>query len=242
MGQPIPPGDNVPLVEGLDASWNEFVSYIPEDKRAEFAPKFKERISSYEPLRQWEDFHKAGITPESATTALNLMSTIENDPKQVYETIGKYLNITPAQAQEVVEQVQEADQEDPRIAKLQQQFETLSQIMLAERQQSSQAQLVSQQEAAVDKEISDAMNKYGQVPEDEILMRMIHKGMTAEQAHQEYTGRVSEIRKTRPAPTILGAGGQIPTSRAIDPTKLDSKGTKQLVAQMLDHANAEVNK
>jgi hypothetical protein len=238
MGQPNPPGD-IPLVEGLDPSWNEFVQYVPEDKRAEFAPKFKERISAYEPLKQWEDLHKSGITPDQAGTALNLMTTIENNPKEVYETIGNYLNITPAQAQEVIEEIQDGDSDDPRIQRLEQQLDTLAQIALAQRDMTVQEKQAQQEDAKLEKEISDVIAKYGDdVPEDEILMRMLHKNMTAEQAYQEYSGRVSEIRKTRPAPRLMGSGGNVPNN-AIDVTKLTTPQTKNLVAQMLDHANAE---
>jgi hypothetical protein len=240
MGQPTPPGD-IPLFDGLDASWNDIVGAFPEDKRAELAPKLKERISQYEPLKQWEDFQKSGVSPDHVSTALNVFSVIENNPREVYEAIGKHLGISTQQAKEVVEEIQEGDEDDPRIASLQQQVETLAQIAIAQRQQENQSQMAAQQDAAVDKEIKAAMAKYGEVPEDELIMRMLHKGLTAEQAHQEYTGRVTEIRKTRPSPFVLGTGGQVPT-KTVDVKKLDNQGTKALVAQMMEHANAENRK
>jgi hypothetical protein len=67
-------------------------------------------------------------------------------------------------------------------------------------------------------------------------MRMLHKNMSAEEAYAEYSGRVSEIQKRRPAPVIMGAGGSVP-NRGIDVKKLDNEGTKNLVAQMIQHAN-----
>ena len=242
MGQPLPPGDNVPLYEGLDASWNDIVGALPEDKRAELAPKLKERVSTYEnqiqSYKPWEDIQKSGVTPDHASTALTLFSTIENNPREVYETLGKYLNITPAQAKEVVKEIEEGDEDDPRIKKLQEQVDTMAQLMVAQNQQSTQAQMVKEQEQALDKEIKDVMTKYGDsVPEDQILMRMLHKGMTAEQAYQEASEMIAQIRSTRSAPMIMGSGGAIP-ARQIDVTKLDSKSTKSVVAQMLDHANS----
>src|SRR3954470_1975547 len=125
MGQPTPPGDS-PLIEGLDSSWNDIVNFIPEDKRADFAPKFKERVQSYEALKPWEEFQKSGVTPDQAGTALNLFSVIENNPREVYETIGKHLGITPQQAKEVVKEVEkevESGNDDPRLATLQQQVD-----------------------------------------------------------------------------------------------------------------------
>jgi hypothetical protein len=240
MGQPTPPGD-IPLYEGLGTEWNDIVSAIPEDRRAELGPKIKERLSGYEPLQQYADLHKSGITAEQAGTALNLFSIIENNPREVYETLGKHLGITAEAAKEAVEELEEENGDDPRIQTLQQQVDTLAQIALAQRKMSTEERQNAEADAALDKEITELKNKYGKdLPEDEIIMRMIHKNLTAEQAYQEYSGRVAEIQKRRPAPMIMGQGGAIP-SRAIDVKKLDNKGTKNLVAQMLDHANAERN-
>lgn len=240
MGQPTPPGDS-PLFEGLDASWNDIVGAFPEDRRSELAPKLKERISSYEDLKPWGEFSKNGVSPDQASTALNLYNIIETNPREVYDTIGKHLGITAKQAEEVVDELEDADSDDPRIAALQQQVETLAQIALAQRQQTSAEQQAAEQDAKLNKEIEDIQKKYGKdIPEDEILMRMLHKNMTAEQAYQEYSGRVSDIQKRRAAPFVMGGGGTVP-NRAIDPVKLDSKDTKSLVAQMMQHANSERN-
>lgn len=239
MVQPTPPGD-MPLIEGLGPEWNDVVSYIPEDKRGEFTPKFKERIgafeSQYAPLKQWEDLQKSGITPDHASTALKVYSAIENDPKQVYEAIGKHLGITPQQAKEVVEEVQEGDQEDPRIVRMQQQLDTLAQIALAKNNMETQQRQAEEADKAIEAEISEVKKKYGDFPDDEVLMRMLHKNMSAEEAYQEYASRVDSIRSRRPAPFLLGSGGHVPSS-AIDVRKLDSAGTKAVVAQMLEHGN-----
>ncbi len=235
MGQPTPPGD-MPLFEGLGTEWNEIVGAFPEDKRAELAPKLKARIDAYEPLKQWEDFQKSGITAEQASNALNLYSTIENNPKQVYETLGKYLGVTKEEVKEVVEATQQEINEDPRLKAIQQQVDTLSQIMLAQRQQSDSEQQAAEAEAALEKEMNALKKKYSDVDEEEIIMRMIHNNVTAEQAYQDYSAKIAQIRERRPAPSLLGSGGTIPR-RDIDPAKLDSKDTKNLVAQMLEHAN-----
>lgn len=245
MGQPTPPGDNIPLIEGLDPSWNDFVSKIPEDLRGELGPQLKERVtgieSKYEPLRQWEDFSKQGYTPDTAKTALDVYKVLENNPREVYDTIGKHLGITPAQAQAVIEDLEEnGESEDPRIARLQQQVETMSQIMLSQREQETQAQQAAEAEKQIEKEISEVKKKYGDdIPEDQIIMRMLHKGMSADDAAKEYISFVDEVRARRPAPFVLGKGtGQIP-AKQIDVTKLGSKETKNVVAQMLQHARNE---
>lgn len=239
--QPNPPGD-IPLVEGLGPEWNEFVSVFPEDKRSELGSKLKERVSSYESLKGWEDLQKSGITPEHAGTALNLYSIIENNPQQVYETIGKALGISSQEAEEVVDAVESGDPEDPRIATMQQQIDTLTQIALAERQMTSQQQQAMEADAEIESEISNLKKKYGNdFPEDEIIMRMLYKDMNAEQAYKEYSEHAEGIRARRPAPYILGSGGHVP-DRSIDVKSLDNKGTKNLVSQMLEYANQENKK
>jgi hypothetical protein len=247
MTAPNPPGD-LPLIEGLGPEWNEFVSAIPEDKRAELGPKLKERVTSvssqYEALKPWEDFQKSGITPDFADNAVRLWAQIENNPREVYDTLAKHLNITPAQAKEVVEEVKgeqgTANPYESKIKTMEEQMATMSQIMLAQRNMSAEEKRNSEAEAALDQEVSAIRAKYGNdVPEDQILMRMYTKGMSAEEAYQEYAGFVTEVRARRPAPMIMGSGGNIPSGRAIDPTKLNSKDTKNLVAQMLDAANAQ---
>jgi DNA-binding protein H-NS len=241
MGQPNPPGD-IPLIEGLGSEWNEFVSAFPEDKRNELGSKFKERVSEYESLKGWEDFQKSGITPEHAGTALNLYSIIENNPQQVYETIGKALGITPEQAEDIVEEVESGDPDDPRIATMQQQIDTLTQIALAERQMTTQEKQAKEADMAVENDIQNLKKKYGDsFPEDEIIMRMLYKDMDAEAAYKEYSDHAEGIRARRPAPYVMGSGGHVP-DRSIDVKSLDNKGTKNLVAQMLEHANQESSK
>lgn len=240
MGQPTPPGD-IPLFEGLGSEWNDVVGAIPEDRRAELAPRIKERLSSTDSLKPWAEFSSSGITPEQATTAINLQRYIENNPREIYDTIGKYLGISPQQAQQVVEEIQDetdAGNDDPRIAQMQNQLDTLAQIALAQRQEGLQAQQNAEADKWLDNELSGLKKKYGDVNEREIIMRMAHLDMSAEQAYEDYTGMITEARRTRPAPMILGNGGAVPRN-AIDPTKLSSADTKNVVAQMLQAANNE---
>lgn len=245
MTQSTPPGD-LPLIEGLGNEWNELVSAIPEDKRAEFGPKLKERISAYEPLKQWEELQKSGVTPEFAGQALNVFNYLEQNPREVYKAIGDHLGLTPAEVKEVVKDIKKETEngsvDDSRIAQMEQQLQTLAQIALAQRQQSTQEREQSEQDALIEKEISGLKTKYGDdVNEEEVVMRMLYKNMTAEQAYQEYAGHVTELRKRRPSPMIVGgSGGPIP-KRSIDVTKLDAAGRKNLVAEMLNHANNERN-
>jgi hypothetical protein len=244
MGQPNPPGD-IPLVEGLDASWNDFVSAFPEEQRAELGSKFKERVSEFDKYKQWDDLTKSGITSDQASYALNLASAIESDPKAVYETLGAHLGITPQEAKQAIKEIKQeqpaadSGNDDTELAKLRHTVETLSQIQLAQRQQTVQEQLAEQQDAQIQSDLEGLAKKYGDVNEKQILMRMLHLDMSPEEAYQDFMSDANEIRKTRPAPYIMGANGGTIPARQIDPTKLGNKDVKDVVAQMLEQGNIE---
>jgi hypothetical protein len=238
-GQPTPPGD-IPLYADLGTEWNDVLSGFPEDRRAEFAPKIHEKIRAYEPLKEYEDFHRSGIKSDQIGTALSIQHYIENNPREVYDRIGEFLGITPQEVKQLTEEIKEEKESgntDPRLDALQEKFDTLARIMLAQRQEQENSSLAAQQDKAVEEELNGIKKKYGDdIPEDEILMRMLHKDMTAEQAYQDYSNHVSEIQKRRPAPYVMGSGGAVPR-QPIDVKKLSGPETKNIVAQMLTHAN-----
>jgi len=246
MGQPTPPGD-MPLIEGLGPEWNEIVSGFPEDKRAELGPKIRERLSTYETTQQayepWKNLQDSGITPELASTAATLYRLIENDPRQVYETIGKHLGITPQQAKEVVQEAKEdKEDEDPRFAKLstlEQQVQVMSQILLGQRDMEAQEKAKAEADAALDKELKSLKTKYSDVDEEQVIMYMLQHNVAAEEAYKMYTERDNNIRSRRPAPFVLGSGGHIPTNKPIDPKTLSPADTKNLVAQMMQQGTNE---
>lgn len=235
--QPTPPG-NAPLYEGLDAEWNDIVGAFPEDKRAELAPKLKERLDQFAPLKEYEDFSKSGVTPKQINEALDISTLINSNPRQVYDKIAEYLGISREEAKEVVEEVEEAEEAgDPRYDAMKKQLDILSQIIVEERQAQTKAQLDAQADAAIDKELSGLKKKFGDIDEEMVLLYM-NKGLTAEQAYQAYVKRDSEIRQRRPAPTLLGSGQAVPNQR-VDYTKLTSEDTKKWVAQMVEHSRQE---
>lgn len=240
MGQPNPPGDNVPLIEGLGPEWNDVVSSFPEDRRSELGGILKGRIDAYAPLQEYSQFQKAGISAEQLNAASNLFEIIEKNPRQVYDTIGQHLGLTPAETKAAVTEMKKeaaaGTVEDPRIATMQQQIDTLASIALAQRQGETQAQIQEQADQELANDLSSLQEKVGEFDEEEVVMRMLHKNLTAEQAYQEYTGKFPSAR--RAAPFVMGQGGMIP-AKQVDVRTLNTTDTKSLVTQMLKHANQE---
>lgn len=266
MGQPEGEPQETPLIEGVDPSWNSVVSHIPEDKRPEIAPTIQQYHQQLEDLRNnykpWEELTNSGIDADYAQRAITIVDAIENQPHMVYERLHNYLypNGTQGQGNNVNntgtgseetgneptgQQTQQTQSQDPTIQQMQTQLNTLAQIALAQKEEKQTQQQQAEEDAALDREIIQLKEKHGDFPENEVLMRayyardVLGKDMNLEEAYQEYSNVVGEAQKRRPAPFLLGGGsGQIPKP-SVDPGKLDSKGTKDLVTQMLNHANAE---
>src|SRR5690606_9411873 len=166
--------------------------------------------------KPWEDLSKQGIDPNAAITGVQLLNLIDTQPQVVYETLKNYLeknNLLPAGEPMPTDSIQEEgdnqnlDELDPKLQKLEQQVQVLAQIALAQKEEKER----QQQDQAVEKELTSLRKKVGDFPEEEILMRMSHYGLSAEEAYKKYMGHVEEIRIRRPAPTLLGAGSTIPS-------------------------------
>lgn len=239
----------VPLYEGVSAEWNDVLSAVPEDRRSGVAEKIKTFDTEYNQLKgsyePWKPFITGGVDPEYVETAVKVLSMMETQPHQVYETMGKYLNQgqqpPPAAPKVPTGNVDEPDDNStqidltkhPEFQKIAKQQEILAQIALAQKEQERQSKEQAAQDKALDDELNALKKKYGEFPEDEITMRMAYKDMTAEEAYQEFSQFARNIRTGRPAPYVLGGGGQIPR-QPLDVKKLDSKATKDLVVQMLE--------
>lgn len=237
MTMPTPPGD-IPLYDGLSPEWNDVLGAIPEDLRGTVGPVLKSKVSSYEEklnsYKSWDDVIKSG-DPEQVKTALGVYQTIENRPQEVYELLGRHLGISTAEAKKVADAVENDESGDPRIEEMQRRMDAMTQILVGKHQEELRSAQLKEQEDALTKELSDLKTKYGDYDEEQILLRMSHKGISAEEAYKEYEAMVDSIRRTRPAPMVLGSSGGIPR-QGVDPRKLDSKDTKNLVTQLLQQS------
>lgn len=236
----------VPLVEGVDPSWNNVLSAVPEDKRAEIAGQLRERDKTFNDLKTsyepWQNFSSNGISPDDAEAAINIMASIEHQPHLVYEALQKHLGLTPQEAKQVMEENtnpngEQTEQFDlsshPEFTKVKQQAEAAAQILLANREAETKAEEQRKEDEQLEKDLGELKKVYGDFPEDEVVMRMYAKGLSAEDAYKEFATRL------RPnTPYVLGGGGQVPRS-PVDVKKLDNKGTKSLVEQMLAHSQQE---
>lgn len=231
------------LIPEGNPAWNGLVQYIPEDKRSEAAGILKEWDSSYNKLQEehapYKEYVKNNIDPAYLQSAMDVMYLIENQPQRVFEALQSHLGDQQT-GQSTVEEPELTDEEEgnPELTALQQQVETMSKIMLSQRQTEINQAEQRKQDEQLDKELIALKEKHGEFPEDEVVMRMLHKGLNAEDAYKEFTAFASEIRRRQAAPYLLGSGGQIPKP-SVDVKTLDNKATKDLVVQMLGHSATE---
>lgn len=234
---------------GINPAWNEVLSYIPEDAHSKVLPhlqnwdknfsnKLQEVHSTYAPYKQ---FQEAGIDAGQMQVALGVLRAIQEDPETVYKQLAATYNFGAEQEQG------EPDSNLPpgfdnmppefmnQFQQLQQGYDTLAQIILGQQQQQTEAQQQAQEDAALDQEINGLKQKYGDFDERFVLAQMM-AGASGEEAIQAYNGLVEQVMQNnnRPRPPkLLGSGSAVPGSNGVDPRKLDSKGTKDLVQQML---------
>lgn len=240
-------GNNTP---GPNPAWNDVLSILPEQFHSVVTPHFQkwdqaaqQRIESVnKQLSQFEPYGKFvehGITPEEIEQGLRLMYEINTNPQNVYNALAEAYKF--GQQPEGNEE-EEEDEDNPLsqlppeiVEQLGQQgdlLRTVAQIVLNDAN--------AKQAALADKELDDELNaareKYGDFDERYVLALM-QNGLSADEAAQQFAELKQSLAPKPFAPSILSnSGGTGVPSNAIDPTKLSSKETRALVAQMLAEA------
>lgn len=233
---------------GTNPSWNEYLQEIPQELHEKVIPAFQkwdtgvqqmvQKVhSEYEP---WKQFIGA-TDPQTANWALQVLQAVENDPKSVYDALGEYYKFAEQQQEDLKptgsltgqgqqEPGLEALQNHPVMQQMQQQMQTMANILMAKQQQ----ELEAQEDARLQQELNAAGQKFGKFDEEFVIAKlMANPNMTAEQAVQSYHQWASnQAQSYRPKPLVMGSGGGIPGNN-VDVRKLDSAGTKDLVQQML---------
>lgn len=241
-----PTGDNTP---GHNPAWDEVLSLLPEQFHSTVTPAFQKwdqaaqsRIEAANAeLKQFEAYKpyvEHGINSDELEQGLRLLYEINNNPQNVYQALQNAYNFgqqpetpeTPSGEEnpleglppEILEKLQNHDN----------MLQAVSQIVLND----AQAKQDATADAALDKELSDLKQAHGEYDEDYVLAKM-QLGMSGEDAVKSYQALVQRITPAPFAPTLLGSsGGNGVPSNAIDPTKLSSKETRNLVAQMAEAA------
>lgn len=252
MGTPIEGGEiqgtEVESAPGSNPAWESVLSVLPAEFHPLVTPEFQkwdqsaqQRIESVnQQFEPFKPFTEAGIKPQDLEQGLQLMARLNEDPKGFYEALTEAYGFGGE-----IESEEEGDEEeapnfqDPRVDQLQQNLDLVAQTILSQQQEKANEQASRE----LDAELTSLRQKHGDFDERYVLsLAAVNDGVTLEQAVESYKQLVDNVLQKNPrqfAPTVLGnsSGGTGLPSQAIDPTKLDGKATRNLVAEMLKAAN-----
>jgi len=242
---------------GGNPAWQPFLDALPTSLHSQVTPlleqwdkgvqqRFEAIHEEYAPYKQ---FKEQSVDPETIGYALNLVNALNENPEQVWKSMGEYYNLTPAQQQQVDNAAQQQqgssdnswmdDEEyvDPRIARLEEGVQTMAKMLMEEQQAKAQAA----EDERLANELSGLKEKYGEYDENYVLGRMLN-GDSAEDAikgYKEVTERILAENNRPPAPKVLGGGGGGVANTSVNPAKLSEPERRQLAMQMLQRAKQE---
>lgn len=267
MGTPqepiVSPAEGTGEVSGPNPAWNDVLSVLPEQFHSQVTPHFQKwdqaaqskitdlnsqlgNFQSYSPLIEH------GITIDQVNQALLLNQEINQNPKAIYDALVDAYNFgttpvnapvaTPGESATGEGQQNTPDPYSGKFSEVEQQIQLLSQVLLQEQE----AKINAQQDQKLEQEFSQALGKFPGLelnPDSEnyVLSLMATRNMSAQDAMQSFVDFRNSLAPQPFAPKIVGASGGGVPSNAIDPTKLSSKETRELVAQMLA-AGAQQNR
>jgi hypothetical protein len=241
---------------GANPSWQEILDAVPQEYHEKVTPVLQkwdqgvqQRFETVQSeIKPWKNIIQNGYDPESTQFALNLVHQLNEDPKMVYEAIGKHYNLSPQEVKQALGsgqgQGEPQGQEDDINARYQAELEGLkeqqrlvAQLILNERQEKVQA--------AEDQKLADELDglrqKYGNYNEQFVLSQMQYSNKSAEDAVKAYfQWREQELGPHMPKPLLMAGGGSLP-SQNVDPRKLNDKQTKDHVIGILAAAAAAKN-
>jgi hypothetical protein len=209
--------------------------------------RFEQVQSQYSP---YKSFAEQQVSPNDIEVALGIAQQINDDPAKFFETYQEYLRGQGVQVGQGQQQQQPSEPEfdlgeysqpdlsqDPRFQQLEQQQAAIAQWATSQYEQQIQAQA----DAQLDNDLKALHEKHGDFDESYVLGLALG-GVPLDAAVSKYNELVNNVRNAPTAggqaPRVLTPGGGLPAER-IDPAKLDSKGTRNLVAEILANAKKE---
>lgn len=250
-------GGEVENAPGPNPAWNDVLSVLPEQFHEAVTPHFQkwdqaaqQRIeSANQQLSQFEGykpFVENGISPQDVEQALQLAYMLNTEPQTVYQALIDTHGFGSEIEGEEEEDGESEGFQDPRFEEFQQQqarlqegLDLVAQTILQQQQQKLEAEA----EAEIDAEVNALKEQYPGISEEFIYSLMVN-GFSPDQVGEKWSSVTQNILQQNPrpfAPNVMGTngGGTGLPSQAIDPRKLDDKGTRNLVVQMLQAANRE---
>jgi hypothetical protein len=230
---------------GINPAWNDVLSAIPEDAHSAVIPHLKNWDQNYSRLQQehsrfndYKDFATNGIPAEQLRMGHGLLQAIQQNPKEVYEALAQSFGFGGIE-QDETEVPDELAGLPPEVVQKLQRLEQGYELLAKSRIEEEEAKRQAREDAALEQTMSQLKAQHGDFDEVYVLAQMM-QGAKPEEAIGAYQSFVEKVlaENNRPKPPrIMSSGGStIPGEQRIDPRKLDSSQTKNLVADMLKAA------
>lgn len=238
-----------PPNQGGHPGWDELLGVIPAQLHTQVLPhlqkwdhgvqsRFQQVHSQYEPYKQFID-NKVDV--EDLQQGYGILQALKEDPESVYRALqDAYKFGTPDPGVNGGQgEAGGAELEDtsipPHIAQeldaLRTQVQQMAQILVTKGEQDAEAE----EYAKLESELAAAKKEHGEFDE-RFVLALMQNGATLPEAVSEYSKFVDGVRAqhNRPAvPRIISPGSAIPQSGGIDPTKLNPRETRDLMAKYL---------
>lgn len=238
--------------QGGNPAWTDLLGEIPQELHQKVIPhlqswdkgvndRFQKVHSDYEP---WKPIIK-NADPETTQFALQMLNSLEQDPKMVYKAIGDFykdqlgdlVQPTPGQGQQEPKQDLEDKPWMTDLQQLKQENEMLAKII----HQGQQAQQNAAADAQLDGDLKAAEKTHGKFDEQYVLgLLMANRNLSVDQAVQQWKNSIQQYAEQAglagPKPFFMGGGSPIPGQGNFDSKKASDKETKDVVVQYLQHA------
>lgn len=235
---------------GINPAWNDLLQAIPSQLHSQVTPHLTQWDKNYQEgigkvhseYEAWKPFQEQGISPDQVNYGLQLLEAIESRPQEIYDALKNYLQIEDESGQEEIDPSQEQGQQStpiditsiPEFQQMRQMTEAMAELLVQQNSQQTEAQA----DQELEQEFASAKQELGDFDEKWVMVQMLaDDNLTLKDAVGQYQQFVKEIltNANRPGPRVLPGGGSALQSTA-DPSKLEPKDRRNLVADMLQAA------
>lgn len=242
---------------GFNPAWNGLLEKLPKEFHNIVAPDLKQWDDNFSKKTQevqsryspYEQFVKDEVSPETIQAGLQLAAIIEADPKAFYEKMGEYYKEQWGQGQSEAE-VPDGQEEmfsldgtddianHPKFKELAEQNKVVTEY-LAQQIREQQAREADEE---IQRDVDRLKEEHGDWDEEFVYSYAMQNDVTLEDAVKKFVS-LRDGYRAKPlandsAPPVYGGAGGLPSTQP-NPGKLDSRATKNLVAEMLAKAQAQ---
>lgn len=241
--------------DSFNPAWSELMGLIPEELHPQVQPhlqkwdqNFDKVQSQYAPYKQFAD---QKVPADQIAYALNVMQEIESDPVKILNALQDYVKengLLPDEAANAQGQEPNSDQgqvddsglpdisNHPKFKELEQLVQTYGQAFVQQQQQQQEAQ----EDEALQEQIDTLQEELGEFD----VKWVLHAALDAAESgndvedlrpyveqYRQYEQSIIE-KSRKPAPRLMPAGGQQPTSQ-VDFKQMSDAERRQFIVDRL---------